>query len=120
MYEGLSKFDDFFILSETLIEADPSWFGFIITIKENAPFNREEIIDYLEYRRIATRLLFGGNITRQPAYLDVKYRICRELVNTDIVMNRSFWIGVYPEMTQEILSYIISCFEHFCLKKDYE
>jgi CDP-4-dehydro-6-deoxyglucose reductase, E1 len=119
-YEGLSQFRNYFILPEKNIKSDPSWFGFLLTIKEDAPFNRREIIDFLESRKIATRLLFGGNITRQPAYLDEEYRICGELINTDIVMNRSFWIGVYPGMTREMLSYIISCFEYFCLKKDNE
>jgi CDP-6-deoxy-D-xylo-4-hexulose-3-dehydrase len=120
LYKGLSQFRNYFILPEKNLKSDPSWFGFLLTIKEDAPFNRRAIIDFLESRMIATRLLFGGNITRQPAYLDEEYRICGELINTDIVMNRSFWIGVYPGMTQEMLSYIVSCFKHFCLKKDDE
>ena len=103
-----------------MTKSDPSWFGFLLTIKEDAPFNRSDIIDFLETKKIATRLLFGGNMTRQPAYLNEEYHICGELINTDSVMNRSFWIGVYPGMTKEMLSYIISCFKQFCLMGDNE
>jgi CDP-6-deoxy-D-xylo-4-hexulose-3-dehydrase len=115
LYDGLSQFRNYFILPGKEIKSDPSWFGFMLTIKEDAPFNRREIIDFLESKKIATRLLFGGNITRQPAYLNVDYRISGELINSDIVMTRSFWIGVYPGITKDVLNYIISCFKQFCL-----
>jgi dTDP-4-amino-4,6-dideoxygalactose transaminase len=93
--------------------SEPSWFGFPITIREGAPFDRNELVHHLEERKIATRLLFGGNLTRQPAYEDVEFRAVGELPNSDVVMNRSFWIGVYPGLSEEMIDFVISEFESF-------
>ena len=111
--EGLKKYSEFFILPEATPSSDPSWFAFPITVKESAPFTRNEIVAHLESNKIMTRMLFGGNLTRQPAYKDVKYRIFGELINTDIVMNRNFFIGVYPGITDEMIDYILHVFDKF-------
>ena len=111
--EGLKKYSEFFILPEATSSSDPSWFAFPITVKESAPFTRNEIVAHLEANKIMTRMLFGGNLTRQPAYKDVKYRIFGELINTDIVMNRNFFIGVYPGITDEMIEYILHVFDKF-------
>ncbi len=100
------KYEDYFILPEPTEGSDPSWFGFPILVKENAPFKRRDIVGYLEKRKIATRMLFGGNLLRQPAYKNIKYRKIGDLKNTDLVMNNLFWIGVYPGLNYSMLSYI--------------
>ena len=82
-------------------------------MREDAPFDRNELVRHLEDRRIATRLLFGGNLTRQPAYEDVEFRVVGELPNSDVVMNRSFWIGVYPGLTEEMIDFVVSEFARF-------
>jgi dTDP-4-amino-4,6-dideoxygalactose transaminase len=93
--------------------SDPSWFGFLITVRPEAPFTRNELIAHLEANQVATRLLFSGNITRQPAYQGVDYRVVGDLHNTDIVMNQTFWIGVYPGLTPQMLDYAIGVFAEF-------
>lgn len=111
--EGLKKYSELLILPEATPSSDPSWFAFPITVKEEAPFTRNDIVGYLESNKIMTRMLFGGNLTRQPAYKDVKYRIFGELTNTDIVLNRNFFIGVYPGITDEMIDYILDVFDNF-------
>ena len=91
--------------------SDPSWFGFPITIKNNSPVSRLDLVTYLNQQKIGTRLLFAGNITRQPYMLNVEYRISGDLKNTDIVMNNTFWIGVQPALTFEMLDYAASQIE---------
>ena len=113
LYEGLKKYEDYFILPKATDNSEPSWFGFPLTIKENAPFSRNEIVSYLEENRIATRLLFSGNIIRHPSFETVKYRIYGELKNTDFIMNNTFWIGVYPGLTSEMLEYVKNRFRLF-------
>ncbi|HEY3928714.1 MAG TPA: lipopolysaccharide biosynthesis protein RfbH [Candidatus Koribacter sp.] len=105
--QGLAKLDEFFALPEATPNSDPAWFGFPILLRPEAPFGREALIRYLDERKIATRLLFGGNLTRQPAYKDVRYRKIGTLQNSDLVMNQLFWIGVYPGLTAEMLDYVI-------------
>ena len=83
--------------------ADPSWFGFPLLVREDAPFCRWDLIEYLEDHKIATRMLFGGNLIKQPAYEGVRYRISGSLKNTDAVMDNLFWVGVYPGLTIEML-----------------
>ena len=112
----LKKYEEYFILPDKSKFADPSWFGFILSVKENAPFSRTEIVQYLEKSKIATRMLFGGNLIRQPAYNSKKHRVVSELKNTDYIMNNSFWIGVYPGITKSMREYVIETFEIF-LKK---
>ena len=93
--------------------SDPSWFGCPITLDPSHPVNREELLRFLDSRKIGTRLVFAGNITRQPAYKDIDFRIVGELTNTDIVMRRSFWIGVYPGLTTPMLDYVLESISDF-------
>lgn len=111
--EGLRDLQEFFILPEATIGSEPSWFGFPLAVRLEAPFTRNQIVQHLEKHRIATRLLFGGNLLRQPAYRDAKYRVIGNLVNSDFVMNRVFWIGVYPGLTSEMLDYVLEEFHNF-------
>lgn len=108
--EGLREMEDFFILPEATPGSDPSWFGFPIAVRPGAPFNRRQVIAYLEERKIATRLLFAGNLLRQPAYHNIRHRVVGTLKNTDFVMNNVFWIGVYPGLTDEMLDYVVDTF----------
>ena len=94
-------------------KSDPSWFGFLITVRPEAPFTRNELVHHLEGHKIATRMLFGGNLIRQPAYKDTEYRVVGDLRNTDIVMNQSFWIGVFPGITEGMTGYMVEIFESF-------
>lgn len=107
LYEGLKKYEQYFILPEVEDEADPSWFGFLLTVREDAGFTKNEIVQYLEDNKIATRMLFAGNITRHPCFRDVKYKISGTLLNTDSIMNDTFWIGVYPGINDEIIKYMV-------------
>jgi len=116
IYEGLRKYSGFLLLPTTESLSEPSWFGFPILIKDTAKFTRNDLVTYLEDHKIATRTLFGGNLIRQPAYLDAKYRIIGDLKNTDMVMNNLFWIGVYPGITEEMIIYIHKVFSEFFSK----
>lgn len=116
IYKRLSPLQDFFILPRWHEKAVPSWFGFPITIKENAPFSRAAMIQWLEEQLIETRLLFAGNIVRQPAYQQIPHRVVGELTNSDAVMNRTFFIGVYPGITDEMVEYIEEQFKRFIKK----
>jgi CDP-4-dehydro-6-deoxyglucose reductase, E1 len=107
LYDGLNPLKEFLILPQPTPHSKPSWFGFPITVRATAPFTRNELVQFLESRKIGTRLLFGGNLTRQPAYRDVAYRVVGELIKSDMVMKQSFWIGVYPGLTEAMLSYMI-------------
>lgn len=104
--ESLRELEEFFILPEATPESDPSWFGFPIAVRRDAPFTRNQVIRELESRKIATRLLFGGNLTRQPAYLEAEYRVAAPLERTDFVMDQVFWIGVYPGITDAMREYM--------------
>jgi CDP-6-deoxy-D-xylo-4-hexulose-3-dehydrase len=92
-------------LPEVTEHSDPSWFGFPITLKENCPVTRLDLLTYLDQNKVGTRLLFAGNLTRQPYMIDANYRISGDLVNTDNVMNNTFWIGVQPALTPEMLEF---------------
>lgn len=111
--EGLARFSEFLILPRATEGSDPAWFGFPITVKENAPFKREKLTRFLEDHKVATRLLFAGNITRQPYFKGVDHRVVGTLENTDRIMNGTFWIGVYPGITPEMIGYMIEQFEEF-------
>lgn len=108
LYGGLIAMGDYFVLPRMAIGSDPSWFGFPILVREDAPFSRSEVVAYLEENKIATRMLFGGNLTKQPAYEGIKYRSLDTLENTDKVMNDLFWIGVYPGIDSCIRDYVLS------------
>ena len=97
--------------------SEPSWFGMPITLDPKHPVNREDLLRFLETRKIGTRLLFAGNITKQPAYKDVNFRKVGSLKNTDIVMLRSFWVGVYPGLTMQMLDYVIESISDFMTGK---
>ena len=101
------------ILPVATPNSDPSWFGFPITISPEHPANREELLRFLENRRIGTRLLFAGNLTRQPAYRDVDFRVVGDLTNTDIVMTRTFWVGTFPGLTPQMLDFIAESIQEF-------
>jgi CDP-6-deoxy-D-xylo-4-hexulose-3-dehydrase len=104
--KNLKTYEKYLILPEPTQGASPSWFGFPILVRESAPFSRNDLVGYLEQHKISTRMLFGGNLTKQPAYKNAKYRIYGSLRNTDLVMNNLFWIGVYPGLDAERLNYM--------------
>jgi CDP-6-deoxy-D-xylo-4-hexulose-3-dehydrase len=114
LYRELKPLEDFLVLPESTPAAEPSWFGFPIAVREDAPFKREDIVRELEARRIGTRLLFGGNLVRQPAYRNVEHRVVGDLKNTDFVMRNVFWIGLYPGLTEEMLAYTVDTLKKFC------
>lgn len=101
------------ILPRATPGSDPSWFGFVITVSPDAPFGRRELVAFLEGRRIGTRLLFAGNLTRHPAYDGRPHRISGDLRNSDIVTEQSFWVGVYPGLTEEMLDYVAASVREF-------
>ena len=103
---ALAGLEGYLILPEATPHSDPSWFGFPIGVREDAPFQREDLIRALDANKIGTRLLFGGNLLRQPAYLDCEYRVAGEMCNTDFVMNNVFWVGVYPGLTARMLDFV--------------
>jgi CDP-6-deoxy-D-xylo-4-hexulose-3-dehydrase len=105
--EGL---DEHFILPQATAGADPSWFGFLLTVRDSSPLARNAIVRYLEDHRIGTRQLFAGNLTRQPAFRNVEFRVAGPLANTDKVMNDSFWIGVWPGIGSSQRDYVIETF----------
>jgi len=113
LFNELKKLEEYFILPETESEADPSWFGFLLTVRKNAGFTKEQIVKYLEYNKVATRMLFAGNITKHPCFEGVNYRISENLRNTDRIMKDTFWIGVYPGLTAEALTHMIKLFYNF-------
>lgn len=113
LLDGLKKYDKYFILPEAGPDTDPSWFGFILTVREGAGFTKSDIVKYLEGRKIATRMLFAGNVVRHPCFEEVDYRVHKELTNTDTIMNNAFWVGVYPGITAEMIDYMINAFDLF-------
>ena len=106
LHAALKPLADCLLLPEATPGSDPAWFGFPIAVRQDAPFTRQDLIAALEAKKIATRLLFAGNLLRQPAYQDCEYRAIGELPNTDFVMNNVFWIGVYPGLTTEMLDFV--------------
>lgn len=105
--EGLRDLEHVLILPEPTPHSDPSWFGFAITVRPDAPFTRRDLVGFLESRKIGTRLLFGGNLLRQPAYRDIAHRVIGPLSNTDLVMANTFWIGVYPGITDSMTDFVV-------------
>lgn len=113
--EGLSSLEDKLILPEPAKNSDPSWFGFMVTVKDG---DKSELVQYLEDKGVQTRMLFAGNIIKQPCFDEIredesKYRVVGDLKNTNRIMNDTFWIGVYPGMTDEKLDYMIECIESY-------
>lgn len=118
LFNKLKKFEEYFYLPRNTNNSVPCWFGFLITLKPNISFTRLDLLKYLEQNKIATRLLFGGNIIRQPYFADykIKYRIVKDLKNTDYVMNNTFWIGLNPLITKDNIDFIERIFESFLNK----
>ena len=106
--EGLSGLKDKMILPEATHDSAPSWFGFPITLKTGCKVGRNELLRKLDQKKIGSRLLFGGNLLRQPYFKDLPHRVVGKLRNTDIIMNNTFWIGVFPGLTREMLDYMIA------------
>ncbi len=110
---GLKPFEEHLILPEPTPNSEPSWFGFPISVRPGAPFTRDGLTAFLESRKIGTRLLFAGNITRQPYFKDVAHRVVGDLSGSDAVMRDAFWIGVYPGLTPEMTGYMAAAFAEF-------
>lgn len=117
--EKLQKFNQFFDIVNPTFESDPSWFGLLIILKDSCGFNREDFLQYLNSRKIATRLFFAGNLIKQPYFIDynIKYRKIGSLRNTDKIMTDAFWIGVYPGITDKMINWIEKSFNDFLFKK---
>ncbi len=114
LLRGLEKYEKYFQFSEIEKGADPCWFGFMIVVRDGAPFTKLELVKYLEGKKIATRSLFAGNLLKHPAYLGRKdIRVVGNLTNSDKIMNDGFWIGVYPGITKEMLGYVLTTFDTF-------
>jgi CDP-6-deoxy-D-xylo-4-hexulose-3-dehydrase len=113
LLRNLKKYEAYLLLPQAEKHARPSWFGFPILVRQTAPFSRAELVAWLEQHKVATRMLFGGNLTNQPAYAASEYRIAGGLCNTDLVMNNLFWIGVYPGITAEKRKYMADVFKAF-------
>ena len=113
LHNRLKSCEEFLILPKATANSDPSWFGFPLTLKDTAPVNSLDLLTYLDQNKIGTRKLFAGNLTRQPYMIGRNYRVSGELKNTDIVMNNTFWIGVQPALTEEMMEFSISKIEAF-------
>ncbi len=113
LYERLRPWEEHLLLPQATPGSEPSWFGFPITVRPEAPFTRLDLVRHLESRRIGTRQLFGGNLTRQPAYRNVPFRVAGPLTNTDLAMHHTFWIGVFPGLTAQMIDYTADAFGEF-------
>lgn len=111
--ENLADLDDVLELPKPTPNSEPSWFGYPIYVKESAPFSRNDLVRHLEEKRIGTRLLFGGNLLRQPLYQGLNYRVVGDLSNSDRIMENVFWIGVFPGLTKEMLKYVTDTLRSF-------
>jgi len=110
--EGLAPYAEELILPHATLGSDPSWFGFPMTLRSDR-FTKREIVEFLEANKIQTRMLFAGNLLKQPAYAGVAHRVAGELKNTDEIMRKTFWIGVYPGLTEPMLAHVIDTFRAF-------
>jgi CDP-6-deoxy-D-xylo-4-hexulose-3-dehydrase len=110
LHDGLQDLQEFLILPTTTLNSQPSWFGFALTVNGESPISRNDLVKKLNEFQIGTRLLFGGNLLKQPAFQNTPRRVVGELKNTDNVMNDTFWIGVWPGLTKPMLDYVIVIF----------
>jgi CDP-6-deoxy-D-xylo-4-hexulose-3-dehydrase len=120
--EALKPYEEFFYLPQATPASLPSWFGFMLTIKEEAPFNRREIVDFLEQNLVQTRMLFAGNLLKQPVFNQMRashtgFRVIGDLPITNLVMNQAFWLGVYPGINSQKRAYVIDLIERFIQQK---
>jgi CDP-4-dehydro-6-deoxyglucose reductase, E1 len=113
LYNHLKSLEEFLILPKPTEHSDPSWFGFAITVRKNSPITRNDLVKLLNEKNIGTRLLFGGNLLKQPAFIGTPRRVVSDLYNSDIVMNDTFWLGVWPGLTEQMLDYVISNLHSF-------
>jgi CDP-6-deoxy-D-xylo-4-hexulose-3-dehydrase len=110
LYQGLKHLEEHLFLPKAAPHSNPSWFGFALTVREGSPISRNELVQELDKRKIAARLLFGGNLLKQPAFINTPRKVVGNLRNTDIVMESTFWVGVWPGLTHEMLDYVIDSF----------
>lgn len=110
LHEGLADLEDLLILPEATPQSDPSWFGFPVALREGCPVDRDTVLRFMNDRQIATRLLFAGNLVRQPAYLNQEHRRVGDLKRADFVMDNVFWVGVYPGLSEAMVDYMIESF----------
>ncbi|CAN5708161.1 lipopolysaccharide biosynthesis protein RfbH [soil metagenome] len=113
LHQGLQPLEEFFVLPEATPGSEPSWFGFPISVRPGSPFDRNEVVRQLNEGKIGTRQIFAGNLLRQPAYQGVAHRQVGDLANSDFVMERAFWIGVYPGIADEMVDYVVDVFSRF-------
>ena len=118
LHDGLSGLEDRFILPEPTANSNPSWFGFLLTVREGAGFTRDQIVKHLEQRGIQTRMLFAGNLIKQPCFDGMRqsgegYRVIGDLANSERIMRDTFWVGVYPGMSEEATSFVVESLRGF-------
>ncbi len=111
--QALGKYEDRLILPHAMPNSDPSWFGFVITVREDAGFSRTDLVKHLEMKKVETRALFAGNLLRHPAYMNIPHRLSGGLKNTDLITSGTFFIGVYPGLDEQKLGYMVECFDEF-------
>lgn len=114
LMNGLGHLEEYLILPKATANSTPSWFGFPITLRDGQPLRRRDLLRHLDEKKIGTRLLFGGNLTKQPYLQEKTYRVASELNNTDKIMNDTFWIGLYPGLTSEMLDYVCESINQYC------
>jgi CDP-6-deoxy-D-xylo-4-hexulose-3-dehydrase len=114
---GLAELEEVFILPEATAGTEPSWFGFLLTVRDGAPFTRDEIVQHLNANKIGTRLLFAGNLTRQPYMKGRDFRVHGDLSNSDKVMRDAFWIGLYPGLSPAHIAYMVETIRTFVRTK---
>jgi CDP-6-deoxy-D-xylo-4-hexulose-3-dehydrase len=112
--DALADLEDFFVLPEATEGSEPSWFGFLLTVRDEAPFTRDQLVRHFDEKKIGTRFLFGGNLVRQPYMAGRNYRVIGDLANADRVMRQTFWVGIYPGLGNAQLDYMSECLHRFC------